>query len=192
MALLVKLHTVSRCDSKENEKPQFVLRMTAKQRTVLFGIAAFSIVLAIIYLIWVLINQKKEWYAWFLSELKQSETANRLGITNNPSTEQLSNLKELSDNVLFKLRKVVKDWDITSGFRSGAVNEAIGGVQNSQHLEGKAVDFKCSNAKEVFEYIRKNIEFDQLIWEKGDAVKPGWIHVSFNTGKNRKQVIYQY
>lgn len=166
--------------------------MTVRNRNILIGVAAISVFAAILYFLFILIYQKKQWYDWFLSELKKSETANKLGVTNNPGAEALNNLRELSDNILWKIHKVVKGWKFTSGFRSGAVNEAVGGVQNSQHQLGQAADFKCENMKEVFEFIANNLEFDQLIWEKGNTNAPAWIHVSFRKGNNRNQVIYNY
>lgn len=166
--------------------------MTNKQKATAIGLAMISIFIAIAYLVVLLALRKKSWFDWFLDELKQSDTAINKGIDNEPTEDIKKNLRELSDKILYPLRKVVVDWQITSGYRCGALNEAVGGVANSQHKEGKVVDFKCSNMPEVFEFIKNNLDFDQLIWEKGTKECPAWIHVSYNKGENRKQVIYSY
>jgi hypothetical protein len=70
---------------------------------------------------------------------------------------------------------------ITSGYRNEKVNQQVGGVKNSQHKEGKAADFKVTDLKNCYEWIKNELEFDQLIQY------PTFIHVSYNTGNNRKQ-----
>lgn len=83
---------------------------------------------------------------------------------------------------------------VSSFFRSPELNKAIGGARNSQHCTGEAIDLDAdvfggvSNA-EVFDYIRRNLIFDQLIWEFGTARNPEWVHVSYTAGVNRKQVL---
>jgi|TARA_R100000479_G_scaffold155329_1_gene91513 hypothetical protein len=73
---------------------------------------------------------------------------------------------------------------VSSGYRSAELNKAIGGSVRSQHVEGRALDLDadvfggCTNS-EIFECIRENVEFDQLIWEFGDQDNPDWVHVSF-------------
>jgi hypothetical protein len=84
--------------------------------------------------------------------------------------------------------------NISSGYRSKNLNHFIGGSLSSQHCEGKAADIDMDgmsgkNNAEIFNYIKDNLEFDQLIWEFGDNNKPDWVHVSYNAGKNRKQVL---
>jgi hypothetical protein len=80
--------------------------------------------------------------------------------------------------------------NISSGYRSKTLNHFIGGSLSSQHCQGKAADIDMdgmTNAtnKEVFEYIKNSLDFDQLINEFNYA----WVHVSYNQGKNRKQVL---
>jgi len=83
---------------------------------------------------------------------------------------------------------------VTSFFRAPAVNAAAGGARNSQHSTGQAMDIdadvlgKITN-KQVFDYIRENLEFDQLIWEFGDENQPDWVHVSYNKVVNRRQIL---
>ena len=131
-----------------------------------------------------------------IEEMYASDTATRLGINNKPSTQQMINLVYLCAYVLEPLRVAMgKPIKISSGFRSQALNKAVGGVYNSQHLKGQAADIDIQGdmafGRKIFEYIRDHLPFDQLIWEHS---KSGtyWVHVSFvypDFGKNRKNVI---
>lgn len=111
------------------------------------------------------------------------------GIENIPNWEQITNLQALIKHVLNPVRELHgKPIYVTSGYRSPAVNKAVGGVKSSQHLKGEAADITTLSVEEnrkVFELIKKHTFFDQLILEN----KGKWIHVSFVYGKNRLQVI---
>ena len=130
-----------------------------------------------------------------LEELTASATAKAKGITNNPGQTDLVNLCGLVHNVLQPLR----DWwgkevKIGSGYRSLALNRAVGGVSNSQHMKGEAADLcidgDIQKGKSWFQFIKQHCEFDQLIWEKNPKTGAYWVHVSYRCdGKNRKQVI---
>lgn len=129
-----------------------------------------------------------------LEEMCRSQTADRSGIDNTPNADQISNLTTLCVNVLQPLRDLLHDAiHVDSGFRNPQVNAAVGGVSNSQHLEGKAADTVCF--KTTIEWakfiISTKIEFDQLICEAYTPNSPhsGWVHISYNQGKNRKQVL---
>lgn len=121
-----------------------------------------------------------------LYELVKSNEALLKGIDNKPENSKIvGSLQVLTKKVLQPLR----DWyklpvTITSGYRSNALNTFNNGAKFSQHLKGEAVDFviKGIPLAEIVNYIRHNIDFDQLILE------PSWIHVSFS-GKNRKEVL---
>ena len=127
-----------------------------------------------------------------LNEMCRSNTASVRGLPNVPNAEQVKNLQQLCENVLQPLRDHLgKPVVINSGFRSQAVNMAVGGAKNSQHTKGEAADIKCKDypyAKEIYTWIMDNLKFDQVILErKGKAV---WVHVSFRTnGKNRQQAL---
>ena len=131
-----------------------------------------------------------------IEELYASATAKARGITNRPNTQQMVNLVYLASNVLEPLRKAMGEpIKIGSGFRSPALNKAVGGVSNSQHLKGEAADLcidgDLAKGKRWFNYIRQHLPFDQLIWEH-NAKGSYWVHVSFvypDFGRNRKQVI---
>jgi len=125
-----------------------------------------------------------------LAEFTRSESAKRHGVSNNPTPEHLENLKVLCEKVLEPIREKFGPINISSGYRSKALNHYIGGSLKSQHCEAKAADIDQDGMvgatnKEIFEYIKNELEFDQLINEFNYA----WVHVSFNLGKNRKQVL---
>ena len=74
---------------------------------------------------------------------------------------------------------------ITSGYRCQLLNDAVGGVSNSQHTKCEAADLRWDEG--LFEFIRDNFEFDQLIAEANSSTK--WIHVSFKKKGKRNQVL---
>ena len=131
-----------------------------------------------------------------IEELYASDTAKRLGIDNKPNVQQMINLVYLSAYVLEPLRVAMNEpIKIGSGFRCKALNKAVGGVYNSQHLKGQAVDLcidgDIEKGKKWFNYIKDHLPFDQLIWEH-NSKGSYWVHVSFvfpDFGKNRHQVI---
>ena len=131
-----------------------------------------------------------------LEELYASATANAKGINNKPNVQQTINLVYLTAYVLEQLRVAMNEpIKIGSGFRCQALNKAVGGVYNSQHLKGQAVDLcidgDMKKGKKWFDYIRKNLPFDQLIWEH-NSKGSYWVHVSYvypDFGRNRRQVI---
>ena len=111
-------------------------------------------------------------------------------LPNNPTDEAIPNLSNLVVQVLQPLRDVMGfTINVSSGYRSPAVNKEKGGSDTSDHVKGKAADLKSQDNAAMFNYIKDNLEFDQLIWEEGNAKQPAWVHVSFREGKNRKQVI---
>ena len=139
-----------------------------------------------------------------LSEVTRSETAKRRGISNMPTPEHIENFKKLAENVFQPIRDHFGvPIRISSGYRSEALNKAIGGagkmvngkyVPSSQHCTGEAIDIDMDGTsitnKQIFDYIKENLEFDQLIWEFGTDANPDWVHVSYeSTGKQRKQIL---
>lgn len=132
-----------------------------------------------------------------LSELTKSQTAERKGIPNNPSPGQIDNLKELCMNVLQPIRSNFdKPVIVSSGYRSAELCVAIGSSITSQHVEGKAADIEVPGIdnKELAEWIRHNLEYDQLILEfyKDGEPDSGWVHISYNESNNRKQNLRAY
>lgn len=130
-----------------------------------------------------------------IAELCASQKAKAYGINNHAiSATVADNLVRLVDNVLDPLRKAYgKPITVSSGYRCEKLNRLVGGVTLSQHTLGEAADITTGSKKEnkkLFEMIQKlNLPFDQLIWEKGDSVGPDWVHVSFSSKRQRKEVI---
>jgi len=131
----------------------------------------------------------------YLDDVIESGTAKKLNLENQPTTAQLKNIKLLAQKIFDPVYEFTEGQvDVNSFFRSDAVNEAVDGQPNSQHKanDGSAMDIrgtgKYSNSQ-IFEYIKKNLSFDQLIWEYGDSKNPQWIHVSYRSPeKNRKNI----
>ena len=124
-----------------------------------------------------------------------SNTATRLNIDNTPGQLEFSNMGVIADNIFEPLRKRVNaPIKITSFYRSPNLNKALGGSYRSQHCEGRAMDIddvfgRTTNAL-MFEYIKNNLDFDQLIWEFGNDTNPDWIHVSFcSPAENRSRCL---
>jgi hypothetical protein len=132
-----------------------------------------------------------------LVEVTRSETAKRRGINNQPTAEHLENFKLLAEKVFEPIREHFKvPIHISSGYRSKALNTAIKGSLSSQHCSGEAIDIDMDGSPsgvtnaQVFNYIKDNLNFDQMIWEFGTDKNPDWVHVSYeSTGKQRKQIL---
>lgn len=125
-----------------------------------------------------------------LEEFEYSDTAKQNGIENIIPLELIPNIIRLHDNILHPLRKNLgHPVRITSGYRCSALNKIIGGSDNSQHKKGEATDIEVVGQSNlvVFNWIRKNCEFDQLILEQVGNAK--WVHVSYRFGNNRKQCL---
>ena len=127
-----------------------------------------------------------------------SRTATRLGIKNNPNAEQMKNMIAIAEEVFEPLRAYVGGpIKINSFFRSPELNKAIGGSTKSQHCHGQAIDLddtfgRCTNA-EMFEFIKKHLDFDQIIWEFGNDENPDWVHVSYvSSDQNRNRCLQAY
>jgi zinc D-Ala-D-Ala carboxypeptidase len=125
----------------------------------------------------------------------KSNTAARLGIDNTPRKYEVTNMVGVAYNVFEPLRKYVGGpIRINSFYRCEELNRAIGGSSRSQHCEGRAIDLDDTlghktNA-EMYQYIKDNLSFDQLIWEFGDDTNPDWIHVSYvHPNENRKRCL---
>ena len=143
-----------------------------------------------------LIEERQLSEHYTLRDLCSSITADRLGINNNPNNEEIiEKLRQICDNILEPITQHygVKAI-INSGYRGLALNQAIGGASTSQHTKGEAVDIEVAgvNTYELANWIKDNLEYDQLILEYADELLKdpysGWVHCSF-TNENRKQVL---
>ena len=120
----------------------------------------------------------------------QEFVATKTGLDNQITSEALTNIEFLVKNLLQPLRDAFgSPIKITSGYRSVEVNKAVGGSKYSQHTKGEAVDIVTNDNKAIFDLIKNNFNFDQLIWEYGTDEQPAWVHVSLKKTGNRKQVI---
>jgi hypothetical protein len=130
-----------------------------------------------------------------LAEVTRSETAKRRGISNMPTPEHIENFKKLAANIFQPIREHFgKPIIISSGYRSAELNKAIGGSLSSQHSSGEAIDIDMDGTditnKQIFDYIKDNLNFDQMIWEFGTDTNPDWVHVSFAANRSqRKQIL---
>ncbi len=127
-----------------------------------------------------------------LEEMYRSETAERRRIDNRPSAEIEANLEYLVKNVLQPLRDHFGvPIRVTSGYRSPALNRAIGGSSSSWHSHGCAADIQIPSGrvplKEVFEWIYRNLPYTELIAEGIDRNgRVSWVHVALVKGREAK------
>ena len=127
-----------------------------------------------------------------LNELIKSQTAVRLGIDNTPSDDEVGKLQELCRHILQPVRDhYAIPFAPSSGYRSVELCKAIGSSSKSQHAKGEAADFEVPSISnlEVAGWIAGNLDFDQLILEHYEGGNSGWIHCSYKTEGNRKEVL---
>ena len=124
-------------------------------------------------------------------EIIRSDTARRNGIDNTPNKATIDKIKLLCKNVFDKVREHFGvPLFVSSCYRTPELNKIVKGKPTSQHLKGEAIDIDCDvfgkvTNKQLFEFIRDNLNFDQLLWEGGIY---GWVHVSYKETGNRKTV----
>lgn len=131
-----------------------------------------------------------------LAEFTRSDSAKRLGISNEPTPEHQANLKLLCEHILEPIREHFgRPILISSGYRSKALNaKTPGSSSTSQHCSGEAADIDMDGTevtnRQIFEFIRDNLKFDQLIYEFGSDSNPDWVHVSYESiGKQRNVIL---
>jgi hypothetical protein len=132
-----------------------------------------------------------------LSEIIRSESAKRNGISNMPTPEHIENLKALAIKIFEPIRNHFKvPIRVSSGYRSKELNTFIKGSLSSQHCKGQAIDLDMDGTsitnRHVFDFVKDNLPFDQLIYEFGDDDNPDWVHVSYNRHGSRGQVLKAY
>ena len=128
-----------------------------------------------------------------LQEFTKSQTALRMGIDNTPEEDHMVAAQSLFLMVVQPVRDHFGPTVINSGYRGPKLNEAVGGSSKSQHCKGEAVDIEVPGVPNatVAEWIRDNLDFDQLILEFYTPGIPdsGWVHVSYKHDENRKSVL---
>lgn len=172
--------------------------MNKSQIIAIAGIASISITLCVVFIVILIVRNYKlkktdiSKYNIQIADLFKSNTANEKGLENTTTDETiLLNMKNLIVQVLEPLYKEIP-FSINSGFRTPEVNKSVGSTaNNSQHLTGEAADITTGTMdgnKRLYEYIRENLPYDQLINEKNYS----WVHVSLKrVGYNRKQELKQ-
>jgi hypothetical protein len=113
-----------------------------------------------------------------LAELTRTSS----GQPNVPNAAEAKALVALCSSLLEPVRSKFGPVSIHSGYRSKAVNEAIGGSKTSQHMKGEAADFHCPAAKleDIMRWIvtESGLHYGQVILEGHTAGEPTWIHFS--------------
>lgn len=129
-----------------------------------------------------------------LHEMIKSETALRHRLDNSPPDFVIDNLSILCNEILQPVRDYFgKGVKVNSGYRSPAVNAAVGGSRTSDHCKGMAADIEIPGVPnyELARFIADNFQFRQLILEFYTPGIPdsGWVHVSFDRNDLRCQVL---
>lgn len=133
-------------------------------------------------------------------EATYSQAAIRHGMPNIPDEEELANMRLVALHIFEPVHdhysRVIPGFrlGVSSFFRNKFVNTLVKGSKNSQHMEGKAIDMDADiyggiSNSELFNYIKTNLDFDQLIWEYGNSINPAWVHASWNAEGNRHQIL---
>lgn len=127
-------------------------------------------------------------------EATYSQTASKLKIKNVPDESHIENMKVTAEKVFQPLREWAEHpIRINSFYRSADLCEAIKSSRTSQHTKGQAIDLSTMGEKtnaDLFNYIKDNLDFDQLIWEFGSDDEPKWVHVSYvNKKANRNRIL---
>jgi len=132
------------------------------------------------------------------AESIHSNTAKRRGIDNTPNPTQVETMKVTAEKIFEPLRKFVGGpIKVNSFFRSPELNTAIGGSKTSQHCKGQAIDiddvFGYKTNAEMYNWIKENLNFDQMIWEFGTDMNPNWVHISYVSDEdNRNRCLKAY
>lgn len=123
-----------------------------------------------------------------------NETAIRLGIDNYPNFDHIEAMQIVAENIIEPCLKVCPSLQISSFFLCEKLNDIMGGNPISQNCKGEAVNFITNHFNsELFHWIKSNLEFDQLVWEYGNANFPDWVGVSFVRYRvNKKHILRSY
>ena len=132
------------------------------------------------------------------AEAIHSNTAKRKGIDNTPTAKQVEVMKLTAEKIFEPLRSWVGGpIKVNSFFRSPELNEKIGGSKTSQHCKRQAIDiddvYGYKTNAEMYNWIKENLNFDQMIWEFGTDMNPNWVHVSYVSEEdNRNRCLKAY
>ena len=139
-----------------------------------------------------------------ITEMVHSGTAQKLGIDNNPPASVRAHLTEtitLLESIRMEWGKFCEQYElgtpaliVSSGYRSPALNKAVGGVKNSSHILGYAADLVPANGKQneferfmTNEFSKMGYAYDQIIVERSEDTR--WVHVGYKKadGSQRRQ-----
>ena len=127
-------------------------------------------------------------------EATYSKTAKDKGINNVPNEVQLAAMRLVAEKCFEPLREWYgKPIRINSFFRSVELNKAVKGSKTSDHVKGMAIDLDAGSNSEnlkLFNWLKDNVEFTQLISEYGDKNGPEWVHISYNPNNLKTQILY--
>lgn len=129
-----------------------------------------------------------------LATATKSDAAKRLGLSNEPTPEHLVAMQSVAEHIFDKVKDHEPSAIVSSFYRSKAVNDAVAGSsRTSQHLKGEAIDIDSDTKNlEIFNFIKQNLVFDQLILEYPDKNGlPSWVHCSYvdHPKINRGQIL---
>jgi len=118
-------------------------------------------------------------------------TRTRFALDNTPTPKVVENLRTLCEKVLQPLRDAVGPVNVTSGYRSKLVNEAVHGARNSDHLWGYAADLQSPDGdhRKLYDWLKANAMFTQLIYEFGNDTQPQWVHISYNPKDLKREIL---
>lgn len=114
----------------------------------------------------------------------RSQKALQYNIDNRLPESLLENAKKIAslyDKVYDKFKGNIS---LTSGYRSPKLNKRVGGSTTSQHKSALAIDIQGRNGVKnstIFNWVRYNLQYQQIIWEMGTSVEPAWTHVGYGT-----------
>lgn len=126
------------------------------------------------------------------SEATHSQTAQDLGIDNTPDAETLKRMRLVAHACFEPARKQFGPIKVNSFYRCPSLNKAVNGSKTSQHMKGEAIDMDRGSRvmnKELLDWCKANLKYDQLINEYPNEEGPKWVHISFSAVGNRNQFI---
>lgn len=130
-----------------------------------------------------------------LSEVIRSDSAKRNGISNMPTPEHIENFKLLAEKVFEPIREHFGvPIRISSGYRSKELNDKTKGAsKTSDHCFGRAIDIDNDGTsitnKQIFNFIKDNLKYKQLIFEFGTDENPAWVHVSYDPNNLKNETL---
>ncbi len=130
-----------------------------------------------------------------LSEVTRSDSAKRNGISNMPTPEHIENFKLLAEKVFEPIREHFGvPIRISSGYRSKELNDKTKGAsKTSDHCFGRAIDIDNDGTsitnKQIFNFIKDNLKYKQLIFEFGTDENPAWVHVSYDPNNLKNETL---